>query len=176
VEVIATKYESVSGATSLVGDGDTFHLGSLIANVRHTPCHTKGHIIFHIDSVGLFVGDTLFSGGCGRFFEGTAAEMLSNLRMLGTYPESCAVYCAHEYTESNFRFLASVDPQRCLSKYDAVKKMRQAGTPTVPTTVGEELKTNLFMRCDDPSLQKALSCADAVTTMAKLREMKNKFT
>lgn len=122
----------------------------------------------------LFSGDTLFVGGCGRFFEGTADQMLHNLNRFSALDPSTQVFCAHEYTEANFKFLSSVDAG-VLSVYDEVKKARAAGRGTVPSTIGQELKNNLFMQCNDEKVQKLVGVSTAVDAMQKLREMKNAF-
>lgn len=122
----------------------------------------------------LFSGDTLFVGGCGRFFEGTADQMLHNLNRFAALDPNTQVFCAHEYTESNFKFLSSVDSS-VRSVYDDVKKIRAAGRGTVPTTIGQELRHNLFMQCNDQRVQKLVGADTAVGAMQKLREMKNLF-
>jgi len=122
----------------------------------------------------LFSGDTLFVGGCGRFFEGTADQMLHNLDRFAALDPNTQVFCAHEYTESNFKFLSSVDPA-ALSVYDEVKKVRGVGRGTVPTTIGQELKNNLFMQCNDERVQKLVGAITAVQALQKLRDMKNAF-
>lgn len=98
-------------------------------------------------------GDTLFVGGCGRFFEGTAEEMLTNMDRLGELPRDALVCCAHEYTEGNFKFLAHVDADLCGPKYGIVQEQRQRNEATVPSTIGEELDFNLFMQCRSERLQ-----------------------
>ena len=179
MEVIATKYEPIPSVDKLVGEGDRFKLGSLNIDVIYTPCHTKGHIIYIVSGSSgkniMFTGDTLFVGGCGRFFEGTADEMLQNMNRLATYPTDSLVYCAHEYTESNFKFLAHIDPETCGERYQHIQQLRSQGIETVPSSIEEELKYNLFMQCQSSKLQKLLECSDAVETMAKLRTLKNNF-
>jgi len=153
IRVIGTGYENIPGATESVKEGDVLDLGSLKVQVLHTPCHTKGHVGYYVTSPSapaaapvLFPGDTLFVGGCGRFFEGTAGEMLQNMDRFGSLPPATQVFCAHEYTASNLKFLASVDPDGCGKVLDDVLEKRSRGVPTVPSTVGKELEYNLFMK------------------------------
>jgi hydroxyacylglutathione hydrolase len=122
----------------------------------------------------LFSGDTLFVGGCGRFFEGTAAQMLHNLDRFAALDPATQVFCAHEYTENNLKFLALLDAST-LATYQAVQEQRALGAGTVPTTIGEQLRYNLFMKCHDPKVQKMVCADDAVTALQKLRDLKNNF-
>jgi hydroxyacylglutathione hydrolase len=114
-------------------------------------------------------------GGCGKFFEGTAEEMLKNMDRLSSYPEDSLVYCAHEYTESNFRYLSSIDPDTCLERYNYIKQLRADGEPSVPTTIKNEKQYNLFMQCREPRVQAILGTSTPEETMATLRRLKNEF-
>ena len=121
-------------------------------------------------------GDTLFVGGCGRFFEGTPAQMLNNMDKFATLPDDTLVCCAHEYTESNFKFLASIDAARCGARYEEIRALRAGFEPTVPSTIGDEKRYNLFMNCREESVQSSVDCAGSPeNTMARLRELKNSF-
>eukprot|EP01039_Chlorochromonas_danica_P001740 gene1740-1900_t len=190
LEVIASKYEEgPSSPSRTVEDCEIFSFGHLSVKIFHTPCHTRGHILYYInDNNGdndvmntsnkiplLFSGDTLFVGGCGRFFEGTAADMLHNMDIISTLPPQTQVFCAHEYTESNYKFLAHVHPTLCSEKYEEVKAKRLAGESTVPSTVAEELSFNLFMQCHDKKVQDLLGAQNAEDAMRLLRERKNAF-
>ncbi|UUR09468.1 hydroxyacylglutathione hydrolase [Sphingomonas glaciei] len=131
-------------------DGDRVQVGSAEAEVWHVPGHTLGHIAFILPGHAL-VGDTLFAGGCGRLFEGTPEQMHGSLQRLRTLPDETIVYPAHEYTLSNYRFLAAEAPddpaiERRLAEVTA---MRDAGQPTVPTSLAEEKRSNLFLRAPD---------------------------
>jgi hydroxyacylglutathione hydrolase len=132
-----------------VAGGDIVRLGSAKATVIDVPAHTAGHIAFYLPSEGAaFVGDTLFAMGCGRLFEGTAAQMYDNMRKLEALPDETAVYCAHEYTQSNGRFALTVEPGNAalVARMNDVDAMRLRGEPTVPTSIGAEKATNPFMR------------------------------
>jgi hydroxyacylglutathione hydrolase len=154
-------------------------------HVMHTPCHTKGHVAYVLldaedeKQAGLlFPGDTLFVGGCGRFFEGSASDMLHNMNRFAQLHPQTAIFCAHEYTESNYKFLVSVDKALCSGRYEEVLHLRKQAIPepTVPSTIAQELETNLFMRCHEKKLQLAMGAVDdPVKTMAMLRGRKNVF-
>lgn len=184
LEVIATRYEEIPHASRLVSDRDEFSFGDLKVRTLYTPCHTKGHVLYHVTRDPedehhtqpiLFSGDTLFVGGCGRFFEGNAADMLRNMDLIATLPETSQVFCAHEYTESNYKFLNSIAPEKVEEKYEGIRGMRRSGTPTVPSTIAEEIRFNLFMQCHDSQLQERLGASSAEDAMRMLREMKNNF-
>lgn len=186
VRIIGTGYEQIPGATESVREGDTVDFGNLLISVLHTPCHTKGHVCYFVtstvpdDAVSgnapiLFPGDTLFVGGCGRFFEGTPAEMLKNMDTFAKLPAETQVFCAHEYTTSNLKFLTSLDPEGCGTVLAEVLDTRDKGLPTIPSTIGKELEYNLFMKTREPRVQSLVGAGSAVETMGRLREMKNSF-
>lgn len=150
-EVIAPADEAarIPTADRLVGEGDTVALGSHVAAVLEVPAHTAGHIAYHFAEDGVvFVGDTLFAMGCGRLFEGTAAQMFANMQRLGQLPAETRVYCAHEYTQSNGRYALVAEPENAaiIARMARVDAARAAGEATVPTTIADELATNPFMR------------------------------
>jgi len=139
----------------LVREGDRVALGDLEAGVIEVPAHTAGHIAYNLETEGvLFVGDTLFAMGCGRLFEGTAAQMHDNMRRLAKLPPDTLVYCAHEYTLSNGRFALTVEPDNdaLRERMAKVEAARAAGEPTVPTTIALERDTNPFMRASTVEL------------------------
>ena len=132
-----------------VAEGDVAKLGDVSATVIDVPAHTAGHIAFHFaNDKAAFVGDTLFAMGCGRLFEGTASQMYDNMRKLEALPDDTAVYCAHEYTQSNGQFALTVEPKNAdlVARMAEVDAMRQRGEATVPTSIGAEKATNPFMR------------------------------
>jgi hydroxyacylglutathione hydrolase len=149
-----------------VAEGDRVKLGGSTALVLETPGHTVGHIAFVFqDDHALFCGDTLFSLGCGRLLEGTAADMFASLRKFATLPPETLVYCGHEYTESNARFALHATPDNAaLQAFAAkVREKRAAGQATVPSVLADELAANPFLRAPD------------VATLADLRSRKDKF-
>ncbi len=135
-----------------VGEGDSVRIGAHVAQVLAVPAHTAGHIAYHLaEERILFIGDTLFAMGCGRLFEGTAAQMFGNMQRLATLPDDTIVYCAHEYTQSNGRFALVADPDNAAiaARMADVDSARARGEATVPTTIGQERATNVFMRARD---------------------------
>ena len=124
-------------------------IGAHVATVMEVPAHTAGHIAYHLAQDAIaFVGDTLFAMGCGRLFEGTAAQMFANMARLAALPDETRVYCAHEYTLSNGRFALGVEPDNAAlaARMVEVEAARARGEATVPTTIGLERATNIFMR------------------------------
>lgn len=145
----AAEAAKIPTADRLVGEGDRVALGAAEAVVLEVPAHTAGHIAYHFagDAV-LFIGDTLFAMGCGRLFEGTAAQMFANMGRLKALPPETRVYCAHEYTASNGRYalVAEPDNDAIVQRMVEVEAARAAGEATVPTTIAAELATNPFLR------------------------------
>ena len=132
-----------------VRGGDIVQLGDVRAAVIDVPAHTAGHIAYHFATAqAAFVGDTLFAMGCGRLFEGTAAQMYDNMRKLEALGDNTAIYCAHEYTLSNARFAVTVEPDNAdlAARLADVIALRERGVATVPTTIALERATNPFMR------------------------------
>lgn len=163
-----------------VKDGDIYALGAAQAQVFFVPGHTRGHIAYWFkDDAALFCGDTMFSVGCGRLFEGTPQEMWTSLKRLRALPAATRIYCAHEYTESNIRFAVTLDPENeALRKRERdVKVLRAAGKPTVPSLLGEEQAVNPFLRADAPELAARLGMTgrDPVEVFAEVRRRKDVF-
>lgn len=149
-----------------VVEGDIVSVGNARANVIETPGHTIGHIAYHFaqDHI-LLCGDTLFSLGCGRFLEGTAADMFASLAKFAALSADMLVCCGHEYTQANARFSLHADPGNAALVAFAkhVDELRANGQPTIPSRLGDELACNPFLRAPD------------VASLARLREAKNKF-
>lgn len=165
-------------------DGDRVDLPGGPWEVIDVPGHTAGHIAFYSacpsgDPI-LFCGDTLFSAGCGRLFEGTAAQMHASLSRLAALPAATRVCCAHEYTLSNLRFAARVEPANAaLSRHlQWCEAQRELGLPTLPSRIGIELGINPFLRCDEPTVRAAAATQGPAThasdVLARLREWKNR--
>ncbi|MDK2766353.1 hydroxyacylglutathione hydrolase [Sphingomonas sp.] len=145
----AAEAAKIPTADRLVAEGDTVMLGDFAARVIDVPAHTAGHIAYHLPEAEIvFVGDTLFAMGCGRLFEGTAAQMFANMQRLAALPGETTVYCAHEYTQSNGRYALVAEPDNAalVARMAEVDAMRAQGLPTVPTTIALERATNPFMR------------------------------
>ena len=162
----AGEQEKIPGIAQTVRDGDRVTLGNVEAVVMDVPAHTAGHIAYHLPSEqAVFVGDTLFAMGCGRLFEGTAAQMFGNMQRLAALPGETRVYCAHEYTQSNGRYarVAEPDNQAIAARMAEVDRARLRGEATVPTTIALERETNPFMR------------ARSVEELAERRSAKDNF-
>ena len=145
----AAEAERISTLDAQVRGGDVVQLGDVRALVLDVPAHTAGHIAYHFETEQVaFVGDTLFAMGCGRLFEGTAAQMFDNMRTLEALGDATAIYCAHEYTLSNARFAVTVEPDNAALQQRVldVVAARERGEATVPTTIALERATNPFMR------------------------------
>lgn len=163
-----------------VAEGDTYDFAGHTAQVYETPGHTTGHISFYFaDSDALFPGDTLFSLGCGRMFEGTPAQFWDSLRKLRALPDSTYIYCGHEYTASNAKFALSIDGDNDALKARAteIEELRAEGRPTIPSLLGQEKAINPFLRADDPKIAAAVgkSGADPVEVFAAVRKGKDTF-
>ncbi|MCA9574164.1 MAG: hydroxyacylglutathione hydrolase [Polyangiales bacterium] len=150
----AATRDAIPGLTEAVSEGDTVRLGDATARVLLTEGHIDGHVSY-VFSDALFCGDTLFAGGCGYLFDGPPAKMHASLGRLGQLPEGTRVCCAHEYTEDNLRFAFSVEPDNAAlaDRIRAVWALRARGECAVPSTVGEELRTNPFLRHHSATLR-----------------------
>lgn len=162
----AAEAAKIPTADRLVAEGDVVTLGNHVATVLEVPAHTAGHIAYYLpEDSTVFVGDTLFAMGCGRLFEGTAAQMFANMQRLAALPGETIVYCAHEYTQSNGRYALVAEPDNLAlaERMAEVDRMRAQGLPTVPTTIALERATNPFMR------------AESVEQLAERRAAKDSF-
>jgi hydroxyacylglutathione hydrolase len=149
-----------------LAEGAKLAVGSLSAEVWAVPGHTLGHIAFILRDPGLaFVGDTLFAGGCGRLFEGSPEQMHASLQRLASLPDETVVYPAHEYSLSNYRFLAAQSPHdsAVAERLAQIEQLRSEERPTLPTTIGEEKASNLFLQAPDAA------------AFARLRAAKDSF-
>ncbi len=185
LEVVGHVYDRgrLPGLTRAVDTGDVVSVGEVSAVCIHIPGHTLGAVAYYVDSGGeraVFTGDTLFSAGCGRLFEGTPAQMHASLARLLELPGDARVYSGHEYTESNLRFAAHVDFGN--ADVDAAReraaRLRSANSPAVGTTLDEERLTNPFLRVRSAAIRKNLAIApDAgdVAAFAAIRAAKDDF-
>lgn len=184
VPVHGPAREGIPGVDRPVGEGDAVVLDELAESlaVIDVPGHTRGHVAYY-GAGALFCGDTLFSCGCGRLFEGTAQQMQASLARLAALPTETRVYCAHEYTEANLRFARAVEPGNPAIEARAaeVAGLRAQGLPSLPSTLGKELETNPFLRWNAPAVVAAATerlgrpPRDAVETFAAIREWKNRY-
>lgn len=178
--VFGPQETQVKGATDLVSDGDSIKIGDFNFKVFALPGHTLGHIGFYQPPY-LFCGDTLFSAGCGRIFEGTPEQMYQSLQNIAALPDDTLICCAHEYTQSNLKFAHHIWPENSqINRYqEEVAVKRSKNEPTVPTTLKIERKINLFLQCNNAELQKKLNINQlnpslrAVFTV--LRQLKDQY-
>ena len=147
----AGEASKIPGIGRSVSEGDEVRIGASIGRVIDVPGHTAGHNAYAFEAASaLFCGDTLFAMGCGRLFEGTAAQMFESLGKFASLPDTTAVYCAHEYTEANGRFALTVEPDNAalVQRMAEVRQLRADGIATVPTTMAAERATNPFVRAE----------------------------
>jgi hydroxyacylglutathione hydrolase len=176
----AAEAEAIPAVDQTVREGDKVTVGKLSANVIETPGHTSGHISywFHADKLA-FVGDTLFSIGCGRVIEGTPGMMWRSLLKLRDLPNDTEIFCGHEYTAANIRFARTIEPNNAAlaSRELRVKHQIAQGEPTIPVTIGDEKLANPFLRADVPEVAAGIGMAGkpAAQVFAEIRARKNKF-
>lgn len=161
-------------------EGDEVQVGRARGTVIDVPGHTRGHVAFHFPASGLaFTGDSLMSGGCGRLFEGTPAEMWSSLGKLAALPPETLICSGHEYTTSNLRFAATIEPDNpaLAARIAAVAAARAAGRPTVPVPLAEELATNPMLRAALPAVKATIGLPDTsdAEAFAEIRARKDRF-
>jgi hydroxyacylglutathione hydrolase len=180
--VVAPRNEAqrIAQVDETVGEGDTVRIGALEGRVIETPGHTAGHISYFFPKDKLaFVGDTLFSIGCGRVIEGNPEMMWQSLLKLRGLPDDTQFYCGHEYTAANIRFAKTIEPNNksLAARADEVTRLRAVGKPTIPATIGAEKAENPFLRADVPEVAKSLGLASspAWKVFAEIRERKNRF-
>jgi hydroxyacylglutathione hydrolase len=183
VPVYGPKNEPIPTLTRPVGEGDTVTIPELGVSfdVLDIPGHTRAHIAYY-GAGSLFCGDTLFACGCGRVFEGTPEQMYASLSKLRALPDATKVYCGHEYTLANIGFARNVEPGNpaLAARESRDRRLREAGKPTVPSTMGEEKATNPFLRCLEPAVVESVNkylgtrVSDPVRVFAAIREWKNR--
>jgi hydroxyacylglutathione hydrolase len=184
IPALGPANEPVRGMTAAVAGGERVELSELRLefDVLDIPGHTAGHIAFHGEGA-LFCGDTLFSAGCGRLFEGTAPQMLASLDALAALPDDTRVFCGHEYTLANLLFAQAVEPENAdVAQHAAwVNTLRADHVPTLPSTLGLEKRINPFLRCDEPTVQAAAAqrtghaLGSRAEVFAALRRWKDEF-
>jgi hydroxyacylglutathione hydrolase len=184
VPVIGPNDGRIPRRTRTVSDGEALELPELGLgfDILHVPGHTLSHIAFHGHGA-LFCGDTLFSAGCGRMFEGTPPQMNASLGRLKALPPDTRMYCGHEYTAANLRFALTVEPHNpdTLEYRDRVQALRAHGTPTLPSTLSLEIQVNPFLRCERPEVKAAAAAhagralSDPAEVFCALRAWKDQF-
>ena len=172
--------DRIPGIDIFLKENQKQKIGNLEFEVIFIPGHTKGHIAFFFRKEKIaFTGDTLFSLGCGRVFEGTHEEMFNSLNKIKNLPHDTKIYCGHEYTKTNLNFCLMYDATNTLLKekqVDILKKLN-SNQPTIPSTLGQEIKTNIFLRCNDNHIKQSLNLKDASDQeiFTKLRDLKDAF-
>ena len=184
VPVYGPQLENIPCVSHMLGDGDVIEIQELKIklSVIDIPGHTLGHIAY-LGAGGVFCGDTLFGCGCGRLFEGTAAQLFHSLQRLANLPDETKMYCGHEYTEANIRFAQVCEPDnaRLKQRQADVQALRAAGRPTLPSTIALEKATNPFLRCAEPSViattlsMTQIKETDETSVFTALRTWKNNF-
>ncbi len=172
--------DRIPGIDIFLKDNQKQKIGNLEFKVIFTPGHTKGHIVYFFNKDKIaFTGDTLFSLGCGRVFEGTYEEMYNSLKKIKSLPIDTKIYCGHEYTKSNLNFCSAYDSRNYLLKKKEIdiQKKLNSNQPTIPSTLEQEIKTNIFLRCNDPDVKQALGLKDSseIEVFSKLRDLKDSF-
>ena len=170
----------IPGIDVVLKDDQDFKIGLLNFTTIFVPGHTSGHIAFYFKKEKvIFTGDTLFSLGCGRIFEGTSEQMFQSLNKLKNLPLDTKVYCGHEYTDQNLEFCLKFNPNNNFlkKKRDDIKISLKNKKPTIPSTIGDEIKANIFLRFNDPDVKKAINLENSsdIEIFTKLRDLKDNF-
>lgn len=184
-QVVGPDERRIAGIDRLVRDGDTIGLDALTVQVIATPGHTRSSVCYYLPSSGderpgvVFTGDTLFVGGCGRPMECDAGVLWKSLTRLAALPDETFVFCGHDYTAENYEFALTIEPENRAVR-ERLEEARQAGAqgrPTVPSTIGREKATNIFLRAAEPAVGSALGMGQASPerVFAELRQRKNLF-
>ena len=170
----------IPGIDKILKDNQEFKIGALNFTTIFIPGHTRGHVAFYSKKEKvLFSGDTLFSLGCGRVFEGTYEQMFKSLNKLKDLPDDTRVYCGHEYTYENLKFCLKFNPNNSFlkKKKDEIELSLKNKKPTIPSTIDDEIKANIFLRFNDPDVKKAINLENSsdIEIFTKLRDLKDNF-
>ncbi len=170
----------IPGIDISIKDSEQWNFGNSTIKILHIPGHTSGHICFFFEKEKIaFTGDTLFSLGCGRIFEGDHKQMLASLNKIKKLPKDTKIYCGHEYTYKNAEFCMKHDESNVdlKKKFERIKKLRSENLPTVPSSLEDELKSNIFLRCDKNDLKIKLNMKNQedFKVFKKVRDLKDSF-
>ena len=170
----------IPGIDITLKDSEKWIFGNSSVKILHIPGHTLGHICFFFEKEKIvFTGDTLFSLGCGRIFEGDHKQMLASLNKIKELPKDTKIYCGHEYTYKNAEFCMKYDSEnvQLKKKFEKIKKLRSQNLPTIPTPLGDEIKSNIFLRCDqnDLKIKLGMQNEDDFKVFRKVRDLKDSF-
>ncbi len=174
------EFEKIPGADIKKSDGEHFNLGETDFTIIHLPGHTLGHIAFYSQKAGVvFTGDTLFSLGCGRLFEGTFEQMFNSLEKIKNLSKNTMIYCGHEYTINNGKFCASIDNdnKKLRDRIKDIQTKVDRKLPSIPVSLADELETNIFLRCDNEKIKHNLKMNNSskLEVFTKLRNLKDQF-
>lgn len=180
IDIYCSKYDKkrITSANKVFETSKKYTFGDSYFTIEDTPGHTNGHIIIHFpEEKILFCGDTLFSLGCGKIFEGSPEKLFHSLLKIRQFENDTLVYCTHEYTLKNSKFALANDPNNHnLSLFcENIKALRKRGQPTIPFNLGMQKKCNLFLRTDDAQLQDHHQEKDPLKLFTKLRELRDQF-
>ena len=172
--------DRIPGIDITLKNNEKWTFGKSLVKIMHIPGHTSGHICFFFEKEKIaFTGDTLFSLGCGRIFEGDHKQMLNSLNKIKALPKDTKIYCGHEYTYKNAQFCLKYDSNNIdlKKKFEKIKKLRSKNLPTIPTNLEEELKTNIFLRCDQNDLKIKLNMKNQedFKVFTEVRNLKDGF-
>jgi len=170
----------IPGIDITLKDNEKWNFGNSLVKILHIPGHTLGHICFFFENEKIaFTGDTLFSLGCGRIFEGDHKQMLTSLNKIKELPQDTKIYCGHEYTYKNAEFCMKYDKDNInlKKKFEIIKKLRSKNLPTVPTSLKDELNSNIFLRCDQNELKIKLNMKNQedFKVFEKVRDLKDVY-
>ena len=170
----------IPGIDIMLEDNAKWTFGESSVKILHIPGHTLGHICFFFENEKIaFTGDTLFSLGCGRIFEGDHKQMLTSLNKIKKLPKNTKIYCGHEYSYKNAEFCMKYDNDNIdlKKKFEKIKQLRSSNLPTLPTTLEDELKSNIFLKCDQNDLKIKLNMKnqDDYKVFRKVRDLKDNF-
>ena len=170
----------IPGIDIALKGNEQWSFGNLIVKILHIPGHTLGHICFFFEKDKIaFTGDTLFSLGCGRIFEGDHKQMLESLNKIKKLPKDTKIYCGHEYTQKNAEFCIKYDSKNIhlINKFIKIKKLRLNNLPTVPSKLEDEIKSNIFLRCNENKLKTKLNMENQedFKVFRKVRDLKDSF-
>jgi len=170
----------IPGIDIMLKDNDRWMFGNSPVQILHIPGHTSGHICFFFEKEKMaFTGDTLFSLGCGKIFEGDHSQMLQSLNKIKSLPKDTMIYCGHEYTYKNAEFCTKYDSDNLdlKNKFKEIKKLRAKNLPTIPTLLGDELKSNIFLRCNENEVKIKLNMKNQedFKVFRKVRDLKDRF-
>ena len=172
--------ERIPGIDILLKEDEFWKLGSYKLKLIYIPGHTLGHVCFYFEIEKVaFTGDTLFSLGCGRIFEGTYEQMYKSLNKIKNLPKDTKIYCGHEYTKKNYEFCKKIEPKNLYlnKKIDEINFKISKKLPTIPTTLKEELNCNVFLRCNLEQIKSSLNMKNdsPIAVFSKLRDLKDNF-